>query len=443
MKKSIFILAFGFAFLGLHAQQPAQETLKVNGQILTTVSGAEIILRGINYPIIDDGDISLANAAQYEHKIDEAALTGANAIRIPWYTDGTHWRDNPDFGGPGIVQGYVNDGHLSDLIGYCYTKGMIPILEIHNITCSNNWETFNNVVMPWWESETVLNIIEEHKEYIIINPANEFGYAMWAGNTAAAMTIFQNNYNAAISSLRSLGVDVPIMIDAPDCGQSSSELLSVSENMLMNDPEQNLIFSAHAYWYSYASTQNQIEAKIAEIEDSGVCFVFGEIASTQDGDACGSLSLEEIYPIIMEEACNANIGWLAWTYTLDCSAGREMTTNGEFNTLTEYGDDLVNNPVYGLKSTGGCGAQALSLNNYESVNTIVIYPNPASDKVYVKSNNDIQVIGVEIYDISGRRLNQLSFNDNEIDISYLAAGNYFIKINAGSKSTTHKIQITN
>ena len=109
-----------------------QATLEVDGKILTTVSGQQITLRGINYPVIDDGSISLSNTVQYQHKIDQAALTGANAMRIPWYTNGTHWRDVQT---PGTISGYVNNGHLSSILAYCHSKGMIPILEIHNATC--------------------------------------------------------------------------------------------------------------------------------------------------------------------------------------------------------------------------------------------------------------------------------------------------------------------
>lgn len=415
-----------------------QTTLQVVGKNLTTVSGQTVILRGINYPIIDDGNIGLDNMTQYHHKIDQAALTGANAIRLPWYTDGTHWRDGIT---PGTVAGYLTNGNLSDLIGYCHTKGMIPILEIHNITCSNNWNAFNTVAMAWWKSPAVINLIQAHKEYLVINLANEFGYARWDGNPTVGLNTFKSNYNTAISDMRALGVDVPIMIDAPDCGQSSTELLSIAESMVATDPQHNLIFSAHAYWSGYATTLAQIQAKLDEAQNTDTCFILGEVASTQDGDSCGSISLAAIYPIILQQACTRNIGWLAWTYDQDCSAGRELTTNGEFNTLTTYGNDIVNNVNYGLKSNGGCGAAVLALANFQPQNNFTMWPNPTQNRLSVSHPEAISK--AVLYDLAGRKLTEFNSGFGNIDISFLSAGQYLMKFEMPNQQTVSKKLIKN
>ena len=431
--KKIFLFALSVYTFAACGQQ---QTLKVFGKNLTTTTGETLILRGINYPIIDDGNISLTNAAQMQHKIDEAAKTGANAIRIPWYTDGSHWRDiptPPHNGTPGTVMGYVNNGHLSNLIGYCRTKGMIPILEIHNITCSDDWNAFSNTVMPWWKSTVILNLIETHKEYLVINLANEFGKARWTGNTANGMNIFKTNYNAAIAQMRALNVKVPIMIDAPDCGQSSSELLAIAESMNASDPEHNLIFSSHAYWIGYAQNQALVQAKLNEAQNTNVCYVLGEVASTQDGETpqdCGLYSLANLYPIILNEACLRNIGWLGWTYTLDCSSGREMTTNGEFNTLTAYGNDLVNNSVYGLKSSGGCNASVLASADFE-LPIFSIYPNPVSNRIAIRASETIDK--VSIFDVSGRLLKNVGTGFDNIDVTFLKRGSYIIQAEMSGK----------
>lgn len=430
MKNTILLLLLAIAFSAC-AQQT---TLKVTGKNLTTTSGQVLTLRGINYPIIDDGTISLSVMAQYRHKIDQAALTGANAIRLPWYTDGTHWRDANT---PGTVSGYLTNGNLSDLLGYCHTKGMIPILEIHNITCSNTWSSFTNVAMAWWKSAAVLNLIESHKAYLIINLANEFGYARWSGNTATGLNTFKTNYNTAIADMRALGVKVPIMIDAPDCGQSSTELLSIAESMVSSDPEHNLIFSAHAYWSGYATTLAAVQQKLNEAQNTNVCFILGEVASTQDGNACGDISLAALYPVILQEACTRNIGWLAWTFDQDCSSPREMTTNGEFSNLTAYGNDLVNNASYGLKSTGGCGALVLAAQNFDSPENFTMSPNPSNGMVSVANSQSIQK--ATILDFSGRQLREIRAGFDAIDVSFLPAGHYIIRFEANGKSTNKKL----
>jgi mannan endo-1,4-beta-mannosidase len=176
MKKFYFLIIF----LGINFNTQAQGTMKVIGQNLTTPSGQTVVLRGVNYPIINEGSISLSNPTQYQAYIDQVALTGANCIRLPWYTNGQSWRDQPANGGTaGTVNGYVNSGHLNNIIAYCISKNMVPILSIHDdsyITCNQDWSHFNTAVMNFWTSTAVLNLIENNKSRIIINLANEFDY---------------------------------------------------------------------------------------------------------------------------------------------------------------------------------------------------------------------------------------------------------------------------
>lgn len=422
------------------------QTMYVEGKDLYTASGQKITLRGINYPIIDEGWNTLDNEADYKFKIDEAAKTGANAIRIPWYSNGVHWMDNIT---PGTVDGFVNDGTLSEIIRYSHEKGMIPILELHDpnlldengnveeyrITCSNNWNYFNTVVRNFWKSEAILNLIEENKEYLIINLANEFGYANWTGNTQQAMNIFETNYSTLIHEIRQLGVEVPIMIDAPDCGMSSTELLSISESIQDTDPAHNLIFSAHAYWQAYAPTTAAIETKLEEIATTNVPFILGEVASRQD--VTGSCSHTLDYPTILTKSCEKNIGWLAWAYTQDCSS-RVMTTNGVFNTLTNYGQDLVYNADYGLISGGECAAEPLSTNDEISNQNskYKIYPNPSQTEISINNFNEIEE--VKIFNLTGSLIQTIRTDFHKMNISFLANGVYTLQITnkEGKKSYT-------
>ena len=334
---------------------PPQETLHVVGKDLFLANGEKIILRGINYPTIDAGRID--NEVQVKLQIDEAAKTGANAIRFPWYTNGKHFWDG-NAGAPGTVDGWVANGSLTNMLQYTHQKGMIPILELHDpgyITCTNNWDYFNTTVSNWWKSDNVRAVIAQTQGYLIINIANEFGHVRFT-NDQNALNTFKTNYMQLILALRSLGINVPIMIDAPDCGTSSSELLSIAEEMQNSDPAKNLIFSTHAYWYGYAPTQAEIDQKLDEASSKNICFVIGEVANTQDVNGCGSQDILDIAKHVLEKACTNKIGWLAWTFDQDCSGPREMTPDGNFNNLTPWGELVVNNPQYGLKSVAGCGA---------------------------------------------------------------------------------------
>ncbi|WP_430406854.1 cellulase family glycosylhydrolase [Fluviicola sp.] len=326
MKKQFTFLLI--ALISAFHATSQQNTLQVVGKNLTSINGQTIILRGVNYGLINQGDISLDDAAGYQDYIDEVANTGANAVRIPWYTDGQNWRDipgPPSNGTPGTVDGYVTNGHLSNIIAYCISKKMIPILSIHDdsfITCKDNWPYFNSTVINFWTDPDVLALINTNKAHLIISLANEFDQVRWTASPATELVTFKTNYNTAIATMRQAGVNVPIMIDAPDCGQSSSELLSIAEEMNQTDTRHNLIFSSHAYWYGYASTLSQVQTKLNEAQNTNVCFILGEVATNQDGSnpgECGLNDLSALYPIILDEACSRNIGWLAWTFSLDCS----------------------------------------------------------------------------------------------------------------------------
>jgi mannan endo-1,4-beta-mannosidase len=426
MIKKITILALIFS----HLNSFSQTTLKVMGRNLTLTTGQTVVLRGVNYPIINEGSISLNNPAQYQAYIDQVAQTGANAIRIPWYTSGKSWRDQPANGGTiGTVNSYVSGGHLNNIIAYCITKGMIPILSIHDdnyITCNADWNYFNSTVMNFWTSPAVLSLIENNKAKMIINLANEFDYVRWTGNQTTALNNFKANYNAAITTLRNVGVTVPIMIDAPDCGQSSTELLSIAANMNTNDPQHNLIFSSHAYWGGYASTLAQVQTKLNEAQNANVCFVLGEIANNQDDASCGDLGLYTLYPQILTEACSRNIGWLAWTFNHDCtqysathnnSTFRVMSTTSNINNLTPFGNDIVNNADYGLKAINGCGATNLLSNSDFAINSLYIniYPNPSHNIFHIKTPQKITKIAA---------FNELG---KQTALNFVSEGQYIIK----------------
>lgn len=432
---SIFSLTVGLA----NAQH-----LQVNGASLEDGSGNTIVLRGVNYPIIDDYNVQLNNYADVEHKIEQVAQTGANCVRFPWYLNGTHYKDglnpvqNPGYG-TGTTEGYVNNGHLSHLLAYTFQQGMIPILEIHNLTGSNNYTTFqNDVVAGFWTTPAVMQIINENSAYLIINLANEFGDVVGTSNPTTSLNTFKTNYITAVSTIRTAGIDVPIMIDAPDYGQTSSELVSVANEIATADPLSNTLFSVHAYWDDYANTQALVISKLDEMVNSNRCFVIGEVANTQAGPpnySCGELDIHYLYPWVLEEACARSLGWLAWSYDQDCDPTREMTSNGEFSNLTAWGNDIVNNANYGLKSTNGCGAAPITLKvNEQTMEKISFYPNPTIDWVVV----DDAVQQVKLYSLQGQLIKMGSTQtDKYFSIKAIPSGVYMIQL-IGEQSTSSK-----
>ncbi|WP_412986582.1 T9SS type A sorting domain-containing protein [Pontimicrobium sp. IMCC45349] len=70
----------------------------------------------------------------------------------------------------------------------------------------------------------------------------------------------------------------------------------------------------------------------------------------------------------------------------------------------------------------------LSNNDFELVdNELVIYPNPASDIVNIKTSSSSQVVSIEVYDILGK-LQGASSGLNQIDVSSLSEGIYILQV---------------
>ena len=68
--------------------------------------------------------------------------------------------------------------------------------------------------------------------------------------------------------------------------------------------------------------------------------------------------------------------------------------------------------------------------------TISVYPNPAHDKLFVNAAN---IQRVDLYNISGQLM--ISSTENEINVSGLESGVYFVRINCGEKMFTERVII--
>lgn len=68
---------------------------------------------------------------------------------------------------------------------------------------------------------------------------------------------------------------------------------------------------------------------------------------------------------------------------------------------------------------------------------ISLYPNPSSDVLKINSTSG-QLFNLQLFDILGKKLEEVN-NSNEIDISNLSKGTYFLKINLEDASVVKKV----
>ena len=90
---------------------------------------------------------------------------------------------------------------------------------------------------------------------------------------------------------------------------------------------------------------------------------------------------------------------------------------------------VLNNSFNGINETAGLE------------NKCDIYPNPAKDEVFIKSNCQIKI--VELFDVLGRLQRREEFFEKEIvlDLKHLNAGNYIIKVHTDKGVMQEKILV--
>ena len=164
---------------------------------------------------------------------------------------------------------------LDAFLANCKANRIIPVLGLWDATCDGDLGVLNAQLVPWWTSDDVVTVLNKHKQYLIINLANELGVYRWSGAPQAALSDFKDAYKAALTSIRA-SLHMPVMIDAPDCGTSIEVWTAIGQELIDHDPDHNLLLSVHAYWASYDGAPF-----IAQAVNLTLPIVFGEIANKQ------------------------------------------------------------------------------------------------------------------------------------------------------------------
>jgi mannan endo-1,4-beta-mannosidase len=364
--------------------------IQTEGNLILGPCGDTIIPHGINYAPYDWGYDST------QLLLDQVAQTGANMVRMTWYANST--------------APYYTDALLDSAIGKCISNKMIPVIELHDNTCLDNYDSLVSVA-HWYVTPSRLNIIQKYSSSLIINVANEAGYVNWNADPAQAQQDYISAYDSISNLFRSNGIYVPIMIDAPDCGTSIDVFSNVAQQITNADYASNVIFSAHAYWYVYANNDSAtMMQKINPALAGNFPLVMGEIADYQDGDTPCTYALN--YPALLHICAALNVGWMAWSWNNDDCYARQLSTNGNYNSLSAYGNDIVNNPVYGLHTISKLDEylanNQVACNNTNGIKEIqneikpyIIYTR--NGQKYFKSFSP-DVLNISAYDILGRQM---------------------------------------
>lgn len=237
-------------------------------------------------------------------------------------------------------------------------------MGLWDVTCQADATLLTTQVLPWWTAEEVVTLLRKPQPYVILNLANELGFVRWAADPATALDEFKTAYTRALTQIRE-HLHMPLMIDAPDCGTSLEAWLAIGHELIEHDPDQNLLVSVHAYWAAYEGMTYMDSAV-----NNNLPLVFGEVANKQDETSDGATQYcyydldgrHENHPPprgfpyqrLLQTLQTNEIGWLAWSWGPDGCASRALGVynahTAQYVGLSEpFGEDIVNNPDYGLK----------------------------------------------------------------------------------------------
>jgi mannan endo-1,4-beta-mannosidase len=271
MKKLSALFFALMTVICLNAQ--TTQYIHTNGRYIFGPCGDTLLLRGIDYaPYNWGGDITSLETGQI-------AQAGANVVRMVWYQNPT----------AGVL--YNDYAALDSAVSKCVENKMIAIIEIHDYTCDNDTGALDSL-STWWTQNSVFNILQKYKQSVIVNYANEALDYYWDTlSPATELANYETTYKNIITRLRNVsGFNFPIMIDAPDCGSNTNAFVdsNVANDLTLYDPQHNLIFSAHAYWYAFASNiPANMDSDVDAVILQNVPLVLAEVASFQaDATPC-------------------------------------------------------------------------------------------------------------------------------------------------------------
>jgi len=187
----------------------------------------------------------------------------------------------------------------------------------------------------------------------IVNIANEWG--------PSNSTVWRDSYISAIASMRAAGYLGTLLIDTGGCGQDPNDLMNYAAAVFNSDPQKNVMFAFHFYGlangYSTVAQMDTIFSELVGLSQTyGMAFAITEFGPGMDIGPSPTM----VTPGQVITAAEANnLGWLAWAWDdndlANCQSDNNwfsMTYNCGVYTqpsdLTNYGQDVVLNPTYGI-----------------------------------------------------------------------------------------------
>lgn len=282
----------------------------VKEMALYSPAGHLFVPRGIN---LQYGD----NPAAALPAIAEIAATGANIVRLQLRND-------------------TSATALKQALDAIVSQGMVamPMYWETDITCQSSASALKTAVNDLWLTRWKSTLLDPaYRGKLLLNIANEWGSSQDWYN-------YVQTYRQVISQLRQAGFNMPLVVDAADCGQNPySFLASRASSLQAADAAHNLLFSLHPY-YDLWNSPLKIEAILNQYQQQAIPLLLGEFGDSEF-QADGGHNVDHL--ALMASARSRQLGWIAWSWHGNGSGYEVLDLSSQYApaSLSRRGLDIV------------------------------------------------------------------------------------------------------
>ena len=315
--------------------------LHVSGNQLQNGNGENVRLLGVNRSGTEYKCVN--NAGIFDGPNDEASVDAMvswhiNAVRVPLNEDCWLWlngaQSSPDAGTP-YQQAII------DYVNLLNSKGLIAILDLH-WSAPGTTTAFSQQAMPdadhandfWWSVASTFGSYSGVIFNLYNEPHPDDGGDCWEYGSAAAYTAPCSSIGFAVAGMQTLvtkvrqaGANNVIMLD----GWGYANYIGGVLSNLPNDPDNNLMISAHVYTTSGCMTTDCFDQQYAPVAQK-LPLILGEIGEYD----CQHSFIDTV----MNWADQNGVGYLGWAWdTYDCSSFPSLISDYD-GTPTQLGVGL-------------------------------------------------------------------------------------------------------
>jgi len=111
--------------------------------------------------------------------------------------------------------------------------------------------------------------------------------------------------------------------------------------------------------------------------------------------------------------------------------------------LGTAGSRMISDNAIGCSNTtqieNECAGGTAGVSDYLLENALSIYPNPVNDMIYIEKISNIDIQNIQLYDMQGSLVKESRMVDDQLDMSHISSGMYFLKISTNDGVATQKI----